>query len=350
MIKFGSIICGLSPSASVMQGISAEKFGFDSVWVPDHLTDIDGCKVDPWTVLAAIGAKTQKIFLCPGVTDILRCHPAKTAQIVSTLDELTGGRAGLGIGAGEGMNIIPFGMPWEKPGVRIQRLKEALEVMKLLWSSSKDHLVDYKGEHYQLNGTCLDQAPTQTPHPPIYIGALGSPRSLRLVGELGNGWLSWISTPELFKRRLRMVQEGASEVGRSSSGIDAVAWLYVALSDDTKVIERALNVGKALLITERGVLASTENKPPPTAMSAQQILASRESLNKVTELARDVPEKLVYDTVAIGNADKCIELIDKFIRNGATHVAIRDLGPSSENGLRVFAEEIIPYFKESTTN
>jgi alkanesulfonate monooxygenase SsuD/methylene tetrahydromethanopterin reductase-like flavin-dependent oxidoreductase (luciferase family) len=331
-----------------MQGVSAEKFGFDSVWVPDHLTDIDGCKVDPWTVLAAIGVQTRKVFLCPGVTDILRCHPAKTAQIVSTLDELSGGRAGLGIGAGEGMNIIPFGMAWEKASVRIQRLKEALEVAKLLWSSSKDNLVNYQGEHYRLDRACLDQAPTQTPHPPIYIGALGSPRALRLVGELGNGWLSWISTPELFEKRLSIVHEWAGKVGRTAKEIDAVAWLYVALSDDTKVIERAMNIGKALLVTERGVLTSTENKAPPSAMSAQEILASRENLSKVTELARDVPDKIVNDSIAVGNADRCIELIDRFIRSGATHVAIRDLATNSEKGLKVIAEEVIPYFKEGS--
>ena len=346
MVKFGSIICGLSPSASVAQGVSAEQRGFDSVWVPDHLMDIDGCKVDPWTVLAAIGVQTRKLFLCPGVTDVQRCQPAKTAQIVATLDEMTSGRAGLGIGAGEGMNVIPFGMPWEKAGVRVQRLKEALEVMKLLWSSSKANLVNYKGEHYRLNGACLDQAPVRVPHPPIYIGALGSMSTLRLVGELGNGWLSWISTPEIFEKRLGIIRERASKVGRTPADIDAVAWLYIALSDDSKVRERALNIGKALLVVEGSVLSSME-RGTPTSLSAQQVLASRESMNKITELASAVPDNVVNDAIAVGDANTCIELIDRFIHRGATHVAIRDLGPSTEDGLKMFAEKVIPYFREA---
>jgi len=346
MIKFGLIICGPPPSESVRQGTLAEKYGFDSVWVPDHLVDLDGCKVDPWTVLASIGMRTQKIFLCPGVTDILRCHPAKTAQIVASLDELTGGRAGLGIGAGEAMNIIPYGIAWEEASVRIQRLKEAAEVIKLLWSSSKDNLVNYAGEYYRLDAACLDQAPTRRPHPPIYVGALGSSRTLRLVGELGDGWLSWICTPELFEKRLRVVHEGASKVGRRVSEIDAVVWLYVAVSEDRKVIRRAMNVGKALLATERSVLRSLGLKTPPPKFSAQYVLASHKSLSNIAELVRDVPDEAVYKTVALGSADNCIELIDRFVRRKATHIAIRDLGPNVEKDLEIFANKVIPYFKE----
>jgi alkanesulfonate monooxygenase SsuD/methylene tetrahydromethanopterin reductase-like flavin-dependent oxidoreductase (luciferase family) len=345
-IKFGLIICGSPPSESVRQGILAEKYGFDSVWVPDHLVDMDGCRVDPWTVLAGIGVRTQKVFLCPGVTDILRCHPAKTAQIVASLDELTGGRAGLGIGAGEAMNIIPFGMAWEEASVRIHRLKEAVEVIKLLWSSSKGNLVNYAGEYYHLDAACLDQAPTRKSHPPIYIGALGSSRMLRLVGELGDGWFSWIITPELFEKRLKVVHEGAINAGRKVGEINAVVWLYVAISEDRKVIRRAMNVGKALLATERSVLRSLGHNAPLPKFSAQHALASRDSMSNIVEAARDVPDEAVYKTVALGSVDNCIEMIDSFIRRKAAHIAIRDLGPDVEKDLKIFANKVIPYFKD----
>lgn len=345
MVKFGLIICGPPPSESVRQGILAEKYGFDSIWIPDHLVDLDGCKVDPWTVLAGIGVRTQRVFLCPAVTDILRCHPAKTAQIVASLDEMTGGRAGLGLGAGEAMNIIPFGIAWEEANARIQRLKEAIEVIKLLWSSSKENLVNYAGEYYRMNEACLDQAPMQKPHPPIYVGALGASRLLGLIGELGDGWLSWICTPELFAERLKIIRESASKVGRNVNEIDAVAWLYMAVSEDKKVLKKAMNVGKALLAIERNVLKSIGYKVPPLNLSAQHVLATHKSLSSIVKLARDVPDEVVYKTIALGDVDECIELIDKFTRNGATHVAIRDLGPYVEKDLEVFANKVIPYFK-----
>jgi alkanesulfonate monooxygenase SsuD/methylene tetrahydromethanopterin reductase-like flavin-dependent oxidoreductase (luciferase family) len=345
VVKIGLIICGPPPSESVKQGILAEKCGFDSVWVPDHLVDLDGCRVDPWTVLAGIGTRTERIFLCPGVTDVLRCHPAKIAQIVASLDEMTGGRAGLGLGAGEAMNIAPFGIAWEKANDRIQRLKEAIEVIKLLWSSSKENLVNYTGKYYHLKEACLDQVPTRKPHPPIYIGALGSPQLLSLVGELGDGWISWICTPALFAERLRVIREGARKVGKSVSGIDAVAWLYVAISEDREVLKRAVNVVKILLVLERNVLKSSGYKVPPLNFSAQHILASCKSLSSVAELARDVPDEIVYKTCALGGVDECIELIDRFARSGATHIAMRYLNPDVEKALEVFAKKVIPYFK-----
>ena len=62
-------------------------------------------------------------------------HPARTAQTVATLSEITGGRVSLGIGAGEAMNIIPFGLPFDAPKVRAERLAEAIQVIRLLWES-----------------------------------------------------------------------------------------------------------------------------------------------------------------------------------------------------------------------
>src|SRR5207247_2220073 len=98
----------------VRAGIEAEKHGFHSVMIGDHFLDLSGLvKVDPWTVLAYIGSRTQKIRLTTYVTDVLRTHPSKVAHIAATLDELTGGRVTIGLGAGESMNLIPFGIGFD---------------------------------------------------------------------------------------------------------------------------------------------------------------------------------------------------------------------------------------------
>jgi len=184
----------------------AEKHGFDSVWIPDHLIE-DGALVDPWSVMAVIGTQTEHVFLCTGVTDTQRCHPAKTAQSVATVDELSHGRAGLGIGAGEAMNIVPFGISWDKDSRdRAQRLREAIEVIKLLWGSSKENMVNYEGRFFRLKRAWLDQHPTQKPHPPVYVGALSSTRLLELTGEIGEGWFSWLVTPETFRKRQEKIR------------------------------------------------------------------------------------------------------------------------------------------------
>src|SRR5271169_3888120 len=104
-LRFG-IIASCFPALDIVRaGVLAEECSFDSIWIPDHFTDLypTGDRVDPWTVLSAIGAQTKRLSLGTVVTDTQRTHPARTAQIVATLDELTEGRAFLGIGAGEAM-------------------------------------------------------------------------------------------------------------------------------------------------------------------------------------------------------------------------------------------------------
>ena len=113
--SFGYIDTSVDPLSAVEYGVRAEKTGFHVLWMPDHFADINGDKLEPWTILAVVGAKTKKIKLGSSVTDTQRSHPARTAQCVACLDAMSRGRAILGIGAGEAMNIIPFGLPWDSP-------------------------------------------------------------------------------------------------------------------------------------------------------------------------------------------------------------------------------------------
>src|SRR5580692_11488670 len=148
-LKF-SLGIGGTLSSTLDQAFRAEELGYDFIWVPDHLTDIPPASAvyDAWTMLAYIGAKTSRAMLASGVTDTQRMHPAKTASTVATLDNLTGGRAVLGIGAGEVMNTRPYGMEWESADMRILRVKEYIQVVRKLWSSSFEHQVGFEGELY----------------------------------------------------------------------------------------------------------------------------------------------------------------------------------------------------------
>ena len=164
-IRFSYFTPGPNPREAADKGVGAEKLGIDCVWVSDHLTDMPPAKAvyDAWTILGNIGARTTTIRLGSGVTDIQRIHPAKVAGMIATLDHLTNGRVNLGIGAGEVMNTRLFGMRWEPPDVRVSRLKESLEVMKLLWGSSIDNPVSYSGEHYRLEDAHLTLLKDTTP-------------------------------------------------------------------------------------------------------------------------------------------------------------------------------------------
>jgi phthiodiolone/phenolphthiodiolone dimycocerosates ketoreductase len=143
-LKIGTIIDDISPSKSVELGVRAEELGFESLWFSDHLIDTGGIKVDPFATMGAIAARTKRVGMCPAVSDTQRIHPAKLAHISATLSELSSGRAWLGLGAGEAMNLLPFGIPFDDiPKQRVRRLGEAIQVVKLLWSSTSERPVSF---------------------------------------------------------------------------------------------------------------------------------------------------------------------------------------------------------------
>jgi len=355
-IKFGYNLFSLSALDSVKAGVMAEKYGFDSVWVPDHLIE-DGAFVDPWSVMAVIGAQTKRVFLCTGVTDTQRCHPAKTAQSVATLDELSHGRAGLGIGAGEAMNIVPFGIRWdEDPRERAQRLREAIEVIKLLWGSSKENMVSYDGKFFRLRDAWLDQHPAQKPHPPVYVGAISSTRLLELTGEIGDGWYSWLVTPETYTKRREKIKGAAERAKRKLEDIDAVATIYTAFTEDPKIQRELIESTRIeILISDYPGLKSLGVKLPLPEQYTYQYVAVTERYSPIlVEMARQIPEKIFKKYASIGSVDECIDFIEGFVRVGAKHISICDL-MISEKGLlgvgetlKIYGSKIIPYFKEQS--
>jgi len=353
-IKFGYNIISLSALDSVKAGVMAEKYGFDSVWIPDHFIE-DGALVDPWSVMGVIGTQTKHVSLCTGVTDTQRCHPAKTAQSVATIDELSHGRAGLGIGAGEAMNIVPFGIQWdEDPRDRAQRLREAIEVIKLLWSSSKENMVSYGGRFFNLKNAWLDQHPVQKPHPPVYVGALSSTRLLELTGELGDGWYSWLATSETYTKRREKIKRAAERVGRRLEDIDTVATIYTAFTEEPK-IQRKLTESTRIeiLISDYIGLKSLGVKLPlPERYTYQYVAVTERYAPTLMEMARQIPEEIFKKYAAIGSADECIDFIEGFIKVGARHISICDLMIDVkgllgvEETLKIYGKRIIPYFQE----
>ena len=355
-IRFSYGAAGPDASEAVRSAVVTERLGFDNVWVADHLTDIPPfpAVMDAWSVLSYIGALTSRIRLGPGVTDIQKIHPAKTANIVATLDKLTHGRVVLGIGAGEAMNIKPYGMNWEPPDVRIKRLRESIQVMKLLWSSSYEHPVDFEGEFYSLAEASLPLPPVQKPHPPIYVGAFTSSKMLSLIGEMADGWYpSKPNTPESFKGLIDIIGESARRAGRSLRDIDAVTYVPVAVGDKRFVMEEAKEKLKWTLIFHRSLLkllgAEDAIGKLPKDLEYQYIKPSLdygETLQRAVEalpVPDEVLEKGVEKMMAVGLVDECIESIEKFVKAGATHIDPRPLFASKEN-YDAISKKIIPYF------
>lgn len=340
---FGYALVADDALQALEHGVLAEKCGFDTVWSPDHLVDVNGDKTEPWSVLSAIAARTKKIELASSVTDTQRCHPARTAHSVACLDAISHGRAILGIGAGEAMNIVPYGIEWEPPRERCLRLAEAIQVIRLLWTSSRKEPVDFTGTFYNLDRAFLSQRAAQKPYPPIYVGAMGSKRALQIVGKYADGWHAWLNTPDTFKKRWSIIKEAAESAGRSPKQIRATSHIMVAFPRSPSENKAALLAGKALLVAEKNTLRELGYD---TQLDHYQNLdVSKESIVRITKAAEQVPEDAVYRVLAIRGSDDIEERAEELAKAGVTHFVIADLlAPKSVNyTLKLFRRIIRRY-------
>ena len=154
----------------------AEELGYAAVYVTDHL----GRGLAPIAALAVAAAASTSIRIGSYVFANDFRHPLVLAREAATLDRLSGGRLELGLGAGwKRSDYRQLGMSYDRPGVRIDRLEEALGIIKRLLSGEE---VTHRGPHYQLDRARVSPMPIQRPHPPIMLGG-GGPRLLRLAAR-----------------------------------------------------------------------------------------------------------------------------------------------------------------------
>ncbi|OJU79891.1 MAG: hypothetical protein BGO11_16555 [Solirubrobacterales bacterium 70-9] len=223
----------------------AEGEGFDAMWWPCHLMgwipdsvwtedftelakyqDNPHVHFDPLMMMGAAGAATERIDVGVSVTDTLRRHPAMLAQAALTADHLSRGRAILGLGSGERMNVTPYGIPWEKP---VGRLEEAIEVMRLLWSTTDP--VDFDGDFFRLERAVLGLEPYAGIPPRIWLAAHG-PRMLRMTGRLADGWLPTNIKVEAYAEKLTAIRESAEAASRDPEAIVPSMLAYVICAPD----------------------------------------------------------------------------------------------------------------------
>jgi alkanesulfonate monooxygenase SsuD/methylene tetrahydromethanopterin reductase-like flavin-dependent oxidoreductase (luciferase family) len=151
---------------------------------PDDSLDI----LEAWTLLAGMAAHTSHTRIDCSVTGNTYRHPAVLAKAAVTVDHLSGGRLEFGISAGWAENEHSMlGLPFGTAGDRADRLEEALPIIRSLWT---EPCTTFTGKHYQLRDAVAEPNPTQSPHPPIWIGGVGRKRTLRIAAEHAAVWNS----------------------------------------------------------------------------------------------------------------------------------------------------------------
>ena len=215
---------------------AAEDAGFDSVWLPDHLlfrfpNDEAQGVWEGSTLLAALAAATSRVEIGWLVAATSFRNPALTAKIAATVDEISGGRLILGLGAGwHEPEYAAFGFPFDR---RVSRFEEALAVILPLL---RDGYVDFDGTFYRARDCELRPRGPHPGHPPILIGALGTgPRILRLAArhaDLWNAWLTWgRSWPDAIPPLRETVDRACRDVGRDPASLGRTVALLVQVPD-----------------------------------------------------------------------------------------------------------------------
>jgi len=225
--KFGCILpTGLTDFERIVKtAVECERLGYDSVWVYDHLAPYwkkSGQALECWTTLAAIAARTKSIRLGSLVTNITLRNPALLAKMTSTVDVVSGGRLIVGLGTGDEMSLLELvshGFKFPPLEERVQRLRETVEILKLLWARDD---VSYRGKYYSLTAAKNIPKPQQKPHPPIWVGGK-HPRILDLAAESADGWNYWDLSGPAARRKVDYLEKSCKRVRRSLEEI-TISW------------------------------------------------------------------------------------------------------------------------------
>ncbi len=207
----------------------ADDAGFDRCWIFDHLAaagpDPEAPVLEAWTLIGAMAEVTRRVRIGVMVTGNTYRHPGLLAKAAVTADHLCDGRLEMGMGAGWAENEhtmlgIEFGTARE----RIERLGEACQVMRLLWTQKR---AGFDGSHYRLEAAIAEPKPLQRPHPPLWIGGAGERRTLRVVAQQADVWnvpgaraiTPGTITPEEVGRLSQVLDGHCEAVGRDPAAI-----------------------------------------------------------------------------------------------------------------------------------
>jgi F420-dependent oxidoreductase-like protein len=212
----------------------ADDCGFDSLWVMDHFWQIPNIgpasepMLEAYSALSYMAALTKRARLGTLVTGVVYRHPGILAKIVTTLDVLSGGRAYLGIGAAWNQaESRGLGIPFPATRERFERLEEALQIMRLMWS---DNPAPYIGKHYQLEETLNRPQALTRPHPPILIGGGGEKKTLRLVARYADACNLFAMGTEAVQRKLDILKQHCQDVQRPYEEIEKTVLAFANLA------------------------------------------------------------------------------------------------------------------------
>jgi 5,10-methylenetetrahydromethanopterin reductase len=310
----------------------AEQAGFDAFWVSDDLF-----LRSVWVILSAVARATDRIQLGTCIVNPFTQHPAEIAMAAATLDELSGGRALLGLSSGADDFLSWVGLRADRP---LTAVSETIDALRKLFDGERRH-----PDGAFLSGW-TDAAYLRFPvarRVPIYVGAM-SPRMLALIGSMADGGLPLLFPPEHFEAVVDHVRRGADAAGRDLASIDLAACIWCSISADRAAAERALRekiayYGYSLssTILARLGVERTEFEPIREALVVDRDI--ERAISMVT------PGMLRIGVV--GTAQDLLPRLEHLVQLGARHLSFGPpLGPDPMEAIEVLGRDVLPRFRE----
>lgn len=221
---------------------SVEESGYHSVWVGDSL--LAKPRLEPFSTLAAIAARTSTVKLGTAVYLPSLRNPIIISHALATLDRIDGGRTIWGVGIGGGRyNRATFEKEFGSVGVtfesRVKRMEEIIEIVRKLQT---EDVVNYQGKYFNLEGISMPLKPAQKPYVPTWIACSVVETGLKRVAKLADGWIANIVNPHELAQSHTNIVEFAKAYGRNGSTIRPCNYLYLNIdSDKEKSHDEATN-------------------------------------------------------------------------------------------------------------
>ncbi|MFI5420171.1 MAG: LLM class flavin-dependent oxidoreductase [Nitrososphaerales archaeon] len=313
--------------------VLAEQQGFDQCWV-SH----DVFMRSSFVTLTSIADHTKNMVLGNTILNPYTTNPAELAMFVSSLDELTNGRALCGISAGALEYMEWLGIPTARP---LTRTKEAVDLIRLLISGKN---AKFHGKEFHWSDQAYMRYKPVRERIPIYIGGQGD-KMLEYSGEAGDGALPILYPPDFADYAVKKISEGAIMAGKKPKDVEIAGCIWMSIADTQ---EESITPTLKELIAYFGPLLG-EKGLASVGLSHEQFTEVHDTFRKkgIKEAGKLVNEKMLRLAIH-GSPDECISKLERLERAGVDVAMIGSpLGPDPKNSIKIIGNKIIPHFKKN---
>jgi probable F420-dependent oxidoreductase len=305
-LELGFFIPPTPPEEFIKMALRAEETGYDFITCDDHMIypfSVDEQEYgihEAWTAMTYVAGATSRISVSHMVLVTTFRGPGLIAKMGATLDQFSGGRMDLTVGAGWfEREFRAFDFPWEGHKERVEREREAVGIIRSLWTEPR---VSVEGKYYRLDDAEVTPKPLQKPAPPIWIGG-DSKRSMKLAADLGDGWLVHGHQPHEISK---MFQGIKPLLGRKAEGygLGLAAFVIMGSSPDAATIKMKKMIS-------------------PAVWERFQMAGIRHELNNRIS----------------GNPQQCLDRIKEYEKVGLNRLICIFLDPEDAE---YFAQEVLP--------